>query len=63
MDFDAEFLVFLADFGKLGVDGVQLGGDGNYARDGCTEDGEDGTFTGSDGLEWVRGKVLDQVGV
>jgi len=63
VEFDAEFLIFLADIGELGVNWVQLGGDGHYSRDGGAENGEDGAFTGGDGLECVRGEVLNQVGV
>jgi len=40
-----------------------LGGDDHYARDYCTEDGEDRLFTSGSGLEWMRGEVLHQVGV
>ena len=30
----AKLLIFLTDLSELGVDGVQLGGYGHYARDG-----------------------------
>jgi len=40
-----------------------LSGDGHDARNCGIEDGEDGSFTGGDGLERVRGEVLDQVWV
>jgi len=63
VDFYAEVLAFLAYLSELVGDRVQLGGDGHYARDGGTEDGEDGAFAGSDGLEGLGGKVLHQVGV
>jgi len=63
VEFDAEFLIFFADFRELGVDGVQLGGDGHYARDGGAENGEDGAFAGGYGLKCVRGEVLNQVKV
>ena len=59
----AELLVFLADFGELGGDGVELGRDSHYGRDCGTEDGEGGAFTCRDGLEGMRREVLDQVGV
>jgi len=44
-------MVFLSNFGQLGGGCVVLGGDGHDARKCGTEDGEDGSFTGSDGLE------------
>jgi len=59
----AKLLIFLADLRELGGDGVQLGGDSYYARDGGTEDREDGAFASSYGLEYVRGEVVNQVGV
>jgi len=40
-----------------------LGCNGYYARDGGTENGEDGAFAGSDGLKGMGGQVLNQVGV
>jgi len=36
-----ELLIFLADFRELGGACVKLGGDGDDARNGGTEDGED----------------------
>ena len=63
MEVRAELPVFLANLSELGGDGVELGGDGYSARDGGTEDGEDGAFTSGDGLKRVRGEILDQVGV
>ena len=62
MQVGAELLVFLADFRELGS-GVELGGDGYDARNSGAENGEDGSFTSGDGLERLRGKVLDQVWV
>ena len=61
--FDAEFRIFLADLGELGVNGVELGGDSHYARDSGADNGEDCAFAGGYGLECVRGEVLNQVGV
>ena len=63
MDFGAEFLIFLAEFRELGLDGVKLGGDGHYARDGGAENGDDGPLAYRYGLEGVRGEVLNQDGV
>ena len=63
MEFAAEPLVFLADLRELGIDGIQLGGDGHYARDGGAKNGEDGPFASGYCLECVRGEVLDQVAV
>jgi len=63
MEVGAELMVFLADFDELGGDGFEWGGDDYYARDGGTPNGEDGAFTSDNGLECVRGEVLDQVGV
>jgi len=62
-EFDAEFLIFLADFRELGVERVQLGGVGHYARDGGAENREGGAFGGCYGLKYVRGEVLNQVRV
>ena len=59
----AELLIFLADLRELGVDEVQLGGDGQYASDSGADDGEDGAFAGGYGLDCVRGEVLKQVRV
>jgi len=59
----AQFLLFFTNLRELGGDCVSLGGDGHYAGDGSTEDGEDGTFTGSDRLKGMGGEVLYQVGV
>jgi len=50
-------------FGKLVGDGGKLSGDGYYARNPGTADREGGAFTGRDGMEGVRGEVLDKVGV
>jgi len=63
MEDRAERLVFFADVRELVIDRVQLSGDGHDARDGGTEDGEDGSFTGGDGLECAGGEVLDEVWV
>jgi len=58
-----ELLVFCANFSKLGGDGVELGCDGYYARDGGTEDREGGAFACRTGLEGVRGQGLVKIGV
>ena len=63
MEVGAEILIVHADLGELGVDGVDMGGNSYYSRDGGTEDGEDGAFAGSYCLEWVRGEDLNQGGV
>jgi len=63
MEVGAEFKISFVDFTEVGGDSVKLGEDGDYARDGGTEDRVDGTFTGGDGLESVRGEVLNQFGV
>ena len=58
MEIGAELLVFFADFGELSGDGLELSGDGYYARDGGSEDGKHGVLPCSDGLEGMRGVVL-----
>ena len=63
MEVGAQLLVLFAHLRELGVDRGQLGGDGYYARNCGTEDGEDGAFAGSNGLKGMGGKVLYQVGV
>jgi len=63
MEVGAELLIFFAHFSDLGGDCVQLGGDGCYASDGGTQDGEDGAFAGCQRLEGMGGEVLYQVGV
>ena len=54
VEFDTELLVFLADLRELVTDGIQLGGDSHYARDGGAKNGEDGPFASGYGLECVR---------
>ena len=60
MEVGEELLIVFADLRDLGSDCVQLGGDGYYARDGGTEDGEDGAFAGCDGLEDMGREVLNK---
>jgi len=56
-------MVFHMDFGELGGDGVELGHNGHDVRDGSTSDRDDGPLPIRDGLDCIRGEVLDQVGV
>jgi len=63
MAFGAEFHVFLADLSQLVGDGFELCGDGYYAGDTGTEYGKGGAITGRNGLEGVRGEILDEVRV
>jgi len=63
VDFGAELQVVFPDFGELVGDGIERCDNGHYARDGGTENGEGAALTGHDGMDGVRGEILDKVGV
>jgi len=63
MDLCAEFQAFLPDISKLVGEGVELPGNGHYAGDSGTQYGKGGAFPCRDGLESMRGEILDEVRV
>jgi len=63
MDFGAELQVFFPDLSELVGDGVELRGNGYYAGDRGTEYEQGGAFAGCNGLEGMRGEILDEARV